>query len=282
MFLSQLMRQSGASASAARNLWRKSENPFISTPQAWLTDLEQVEEKKRGIIDLHPDVFRVAPRLDILHRNLTWQKVYRNVQMTKMLTKAEMPGGGRKPWPQKKTGRAHVGSIRQPEFIHGGFANGVRGPRTWFYMLPDAIRLQGLCVALTLKHAQDDLHIVENMQDLQNGDPKFWQDLCESRNWGYSVLMIDDSDVISGGLAEAQEQLAWLNCMPVYGLNCYSIIKYDTVVLSKNALEKIEQRLLQHLHRAKPLNLKYRYQDYKEKILNESRAEENPNMPPIV
>lgn len=168
---------SGESIDTRRELWRKPENPFIKTPQAWVSNLDTIEDEKLGLVDLHPDIFRTSPRIDILHRNLTWQSVYRNVQMTKMLTKAEMPGGGRKPWPQKKTGRAHVGSIRSPQFIRGGFANGVRGPRTWFYMLPDAVRIQGLCVALTLKHTQDDLHIVDKIQNLQNGDPKYWIDV---------------------------------------------------------------------------------------------------------
>ncbi|CAI2353568.1 unnamed protein product [Caenorhabditis sp. 36 PRJEB53466] len=265
-----------------RELWRKPESPFVKTPQAWISSLETVDEEKIGLVDLHPDIFRTAPRIDILHRNLTWQSVYRNVQMTKMLTKAEMPGGGRKPWPQKKTGRAHVGSIRAPQFIRGGFANGVRGPRTWFYMLPDAVRIQGLCVALTLKHAQDDLHIVDNIQHLHNGDPKFWLDLCEARNYGYSVLFVDDNDQVTGGLAEAQQALPWLNVMPVYGLNCFSLIKYDTVVLSRSALEKVEERLLTHMNRAGPMNKKFRYTDYKEKILQEAEAEENPLMPPVV
>lgn len=180
-FASAVQDSSSSSGEAVSNvqreLWRKPDSPFVKTPQAWISTLETIEDEKIGLIDLHPDVFRTSPRIDILHRNITWQSVYRNVQMTKMLTKAEMPGGGKKPWPQKKTGRAHVGSNRSPQFIRGGFANGVRGPRTWFYMLPDPIRVQGLCVALTLKHAQDDLHIVDNIQNLQNGDPKFWIDV---------------------------------------------------------------------------------------------------------
>ncbi|CAB3398940.1 unnamed protein product [Caenorhabditis bovis] len=265
-----------------RELWRKPDSPFTEIPQVWISTLETVEDEKIGLVDLHPDIFRVSPRIDILHRNLTWQMNYRNVQLTKMLTKAEMPGGGRKPWPQKKTGRAHVGSIRSPQFIRGGFANGARGPRTWFYMLPDPIRVQGLCVALTMKHAQDDLHVVDNIQNLSNGDPKYWIDLCEARNYGYSVLFVDDCDTLVGGLAEAQEALPWLNVMPVYGLNCYSLIKYDTVVLSRAALEQIEQRLLRKIHQAGNLNQKYRYIDYKEKILNEAKAEEHPEMPPVV
>ncbi|KHJ77787.1 hypothetical protein OESDEN_22593 [Oesophagostomum dentatum] len=177
---------------------------FTEIPQAWVSSFDAIEDRKLGIVNLHPDIFRVPPRLDILHscnnsvfRNITWQSVYRNVQLTKQLTRAEMPGGGRKPWPQKKTGRAHVGSIRSPQFIHGGFANGVRGPRTWFYILPDAIRLKGLCVALTVKHAQDCLQIVDRLDRLPSeADAQFLHDLADHRNWGYSVLFVNDTDEI--------------------------------------------------------------------------------------
>jgi large subunit ribosomal protein L4 len=79
-------------------------------------------------------------------------------------------GGGRKPWPQKRTGRHHAGSIRAPGFIHGGFAHGVRGPRTWFYMLPLPVRLHGLCTALSVKHAQNDLVVVEDFNSLSSKD----------------------------------------------------------------------------------------------------------------
>ncbi|EYB96777.1 hypothetical protein Y032_0147g2603 [Ancylostoma ceylanicum] len=258
-------------------------SPFAEVPQAWLTSFDAVEDRKLGIVDLHPDIFRVSPRLDILHRNLTWQSVYRNVQLTKQLTRAEMPGGGRKPWPQKKTGRAHVGSIRSPQFIHGGFANGVRGPRTWFYILPDPVRLKGLCVALTLKHAQDCLHVVDRLDQLPtDADGQFLHDLADHRNWGYSVLFVNDTDEIGGGLATAIEQIPSFTAMPVYGLNCFSLMKYESVVFSRSALALLEERLLKQFNRAGPLNKKCRYADFKERILNEGEGEDHPEQPPIV
>lgn len=72
------------------------------------------------LISLHPYIFRTTPRIDLLHRNITWQENYRNLAITKQLSKKEMPGGGHKPWPQKKTGRHHAGSIRSPHFRLGG------------------------------------------------------------------------------------------------------------------------------------------------------------------
>lgn len=77
------------------------------------------------------------------------------------------------------------------------FANGIRGPKTWFYILPDAIRLEGLCVAMTIKHAQNDLVIVDDFASLPSDDAQYMHELADSRNWGYSVLFINDSSEVN-------------------------------------------------------------------------------------
>ncbi|KAH7708848.1 Protein MRPL-4 [Aphelenchoides avenae] len=281
-----------------RALWRADErNPYVETPEAWVTSLCEQQERL-SIVRLHPDVFRVPPRIDLLHRNIVWQQVYRNLQLTKTLSRAELPGGGKKPWPQKKTGRHHAGSIRAPGFVRGGFAHGVRGPRTWFYVLPDAIRLKGLCTALTIKHTQDDLVVVDDFSSLPTSDPQvggglclhyrlWWflylHDLAEERNWGYSALFVDaKADDVSPNLVAATEKIPSFTVMPVYGLNCYSILKHDTLVLSRRALEALEAAILRQVHRTDSLQRKYRYMDYKQKLLAEGQHEEDPTFSPFV
>uniref|UniRef100_A0AC35U0H1 39S ribosomal protein L4, mitochondrial n=1 Tax=Rhabditophanes sp. KR3021 TaxID=114890 RepID=A0AC35U0H1_9BILA len=257
-------------------------NKYVSVPEAWVTNLNAGPHSHSDIIKLSPEIFRHAPRLDLLHRNITWQENYRNVQLTKQLTKAEMPGGGRKPWPQKKTGRAHVGSVRSPQFYRGGFAHGVRGPRTWFYMLPDAIRLRGLCVALTIKHAQNDLVVVDDFGNLESNDAEFLLRLAEERNWGYSVLFVDESAEMATNIVEATDPLPSFNLMPVYGLNCFSIMKHETIVVSKSALQRLEERILFNLNRSESLQKKFNYKDYKELLLKEGSHENNSKQPPFV
>lgn len=257
-------------------------NPFVAIPEAWVTNLATIEEERKNIISLHPNVFRTVPRIDILHRNIVWQLMYRNLQMTKQLTRGEMPGGGRKPWPQKKMGRHHAGSIRAPHFAHGGFAHGVRGPHTWFYMLPDTIRLEGLCVALTIKHVQNDLVIVDNFASLASNEPRYLLDIAETRNWGYSVLFVNNSADVDAKLVEACNEIPSFNIMPVYGLNCYSIMKYETVVVCEEALEILQSRILYHKHRVEPLHKKYRYEDMKTVLLNEAEKELDSKFPPFI
>uniref|UniRef100_A0A914YYJ3 Large ribosomal subunit protein uL4m n=1 Tax=Panagrolaimus superbus TaxID=310955 RepID=A0A914YYJ3_9BILA len=257
-------------------------DPFAVTPEAYITTLSDVEENNVDIIKLNPTIFRTTPRIDLLHRNITWQQGYRNLQLTKQLSRAEMPGGGKKPWPQKKTGRHHAGSIRSPHFKFGGFANGVRGPRTWFYMLPDSIRLKGLCTALTIKHAQNDLIIADDFNSINNNDSQFLHDLAEKRNWGYSILFVDKDSNMPTNFVDAVQDIPSFTAIPLYGLNCYSIMKHDTLVFSKQAIEALEEKLVQQFTRTTSHHKKYRYIDYKDVLLGEGEHEEDPIHPPFV
>ncbi|VDP86304.1 unnamed protein product [Echinostoma caproni] len=118
-----------------------------------------------GMTDLHPDVFAVFPRLDLVHKNLYWQAHYRLVDWRSITTRAELSyRSNRKPWPQKGTGRARHGNRRTHIWIGGGQCKGPRGPESFFSVLPRDVRVNGLVSMLSIKHAQDDLHIVDNLQ----------------------------------------------------------------------------------------------------------------------
>lgn len=159
--------------------------------QAWIENTDTAEEKKLGIIELHPEVFAAQPRVDIIQENIEWQRKYRYVSFATTKSRAEVRGGGRKPWPQKGGGRARHGSIRSPIFVGGGVAHGPRSPKTHFYMLPFFKRVLGLTATLSVKLAQDDLHIVQNLE-IPSRERDFMHELIKERNWGPSVLIIDE------------------------------------------------------------------------------------------
>ncbi|KAH8376185.1 hypothetical protein KR200_011299 [Drosophila serrata] len=216
--------------------------------QAWIENTDAVAEHKVGLIELHPDVFAAQPRVDIIQENLEWQRKYRYVSMAHTKTRAEVRGGGRKPWPQKGMGRARHGSIRSPLFKGGGVVHGPRSPTTHFYMLPFYKRVLGLTSTLSVKLAQDDLHIVEGV-DIPTGDAQFLKDLIAERNWGPSVLIVDEDHMFPANISQASDNLGYVNLMPSFGLNVYSMLKHDTLVLTVAAVKHLEQRLLYQLHR---------------------------------
>ncbi|XP_054959420.1 large ribosomal subunit protein uL4m isoform X2 [Pan paniscus] len=182
--------------------------------QAWVESLRGFEQERVGLADLHPDVFATAPRLDILHQVAMWQKNFKRISYAKTKTRAEVRGGGRKPWPQKGTGRARHGSIRSPLWRGGGVAHGPRGPTSYYYMLPMKVRALGLKVALTVKLAQDDLHIMDSLE-LPTGDPQYLTELAHYRRWGDSVLLVDlTHEEMPQSIVEATSRLKTFNLIP--------------------------------------------------------------------
>ncbi|RZF46650.1 hypothetical protein LSTR_LSTR014986 [Laodelphax striatellus] len=217
---------------------------FEKPRQAWVENLDTVEEKKLGLIDLHPNVFGVMPRLDIIYENMLWQQKYRRVEYHSLRTRAEMPGGGRKPWPQKGQGRARHGSIRSPLFKGGGVAHGPRNPTTYFYMLPFYKRLLGLTTTLSVKLAQ-----VVDLLEIPTEGPKYLEDLVSERCWGVSVLFVDSVDIMPRNITAATCEIGHMNMMPVYGLNVYSMLKHEALVLTVSAVEEIERKIIYNLNR---------------------------------
>ncbi|XP_053979999.1 39S ribosomal protein L4, mitochondrial [Hylaeus volcanicus] len=225
------------------------ENFFFQKPrQVWLENLDTVERNKLGLVFLHPDVYGASPRVDIIHQNVVWQRNYRFVCYAHTKTRAEVRGGGRKPWPQKGLGRARHGSIRSPLWKGGGIAHGPRSPTPHFYMLPYYTRVAGLTATLSVKLAQDDLHIVKDLE-IPSDEPSYVNDLIEGRHWGPSVLFVDTEDIMPPNISVATDTIKHVNLMPVYGLNVYSMLKHNTLVLTERAARLIEDKILYQLHR---------------------------------
>lgn len=225
------------------------ENFFYQKPrEVWLENLDKVERNKLGLVFLHPEIYGASPRIDIIHQNARWQKLYRHVSYANTKTRAEVRGGGRKPWPQKGLGKARHGSIRSPLWRGGGIAHGPRSPTTYFYMLPYFTRVLGLTSTLSVKLAQDDLYIVKDLE-IPTQASSYIEDLIKNRKWGPSVLFVDSDDFMPENITAATDTISYVNLMPVYGLNVYSMLKHDTLVLTERAARLIEDKLLYQLHR---------------------------------
>ncbi|CAD1475790.1 unnamed protein product [Heterotrigona itama] len=227
----------------------ENENYFYQkSREVWLENIDTIERKKLGLVFLHPDVYAASPRIDIIQENIRWQKMYRFVCYAHTKIRSEVRGGGRKPWPQKGQGRARHSSIRSPLWRGGGVVHGPRSPTTHFYMLPFYTRIAGLTSTLSVKLAQDDLYIINDLE-IPSNEPLYVQELIEKRHWGPSVLFVDTDDIMPINITEATDTIKHVNLMPVYGLNVYSMLKHNTLVLTERAARLIEDKILYHLHR---------------------------------
>ncbi|XP_011496008.1 PREDICTED: 39S ribosomal protein L4, mitochondrial [Ceratosolen solmsi marchali] len=184
---------------------------YIRPRQVWIEDL--VTEKKVGLISLHADIFGTYPRIDIIHENITWQRLYRHISYANTKISVEVRGGGRKPHAQKGLGIARHGSIRSPLFRKGGISHGPRSPTPYFYMLPFYNRILGLTSTLSVKLAQDDLYIVKELE-IPNDDPSFILELSEKRNWGPSILFVNSNSTLPQNITIATNSIKHINLMP--------------------------------------------------------------------
>lgn len=216
--------------------------------EVWIENMDTTAVQRKGIMELHPDVFATEPRIDFIQRNAVWQQKYKYVSFAHAKSRAEKRGGGRKPWPQKGMGRARHGSNKSPIWVDGGKAHGPRNPTTHYFMLPFYVRVAGLTSMLSSKLIQDDLHIVDDLE-IPTEDPEYIKDLLIERNWGPSALFINFEDVVPQNIAIATDKIGYINIMPAYGLNVYSMLKHSTLILTTRAVEHIQERLLYQLNR---------------------------------
>ena len=196
---------------------------------------------KLGIIQLNEFVFGSRPRIDILQRVVVWQRAKRRAGTAKVKDRSEVRGGGKKPWPQKKLGRARHGSIRSPLWRGGGVTHGPRGPKSYDYTLPKKVRRLGLRTALSVKYAQGDLHVVDSLQ-LSSHKTKHLLFILEKHGWK-NVLLVEGGDV-DRNMCLASSNLQKVDVLPSRGLNVYSILLRDTLVLTIGAVAVLQKKLL--------------------------------------
>ena len=217
-------------------------HPRLQPVQAWVTDFET--GSKLGIVELDRDVFGARARLDILHRVVVWQRAKRRSGTAKVKDRGEVRGGGKKPWPQKGTGRARQGSIRAPHWRGGGVVHGPRGPVSYDYTLPKKVRQMGVRTALSIKYAQGDLHIVDSLQ-LSSHKTSHFLSILEKNGWK-SALLVDGGSV-EKKLSLASSNVDQIDVLPSIGLNVYSMLMRKTLVLSLGAVRMLEERLTRTL-----------------------------------
>ena len=191
----------------------------------------------KGEVELSDAVFGLEPRADILHRVVTWQLENRRGIARKARERSDVARTGKKFGNQKGGGTARHGDRKAPVFIGGGKAHGPR-VREFDISLNKKVRALGLKMALSSK-AQAGLVIVENLD--VDGKTKALAGQLAKANFGKKVLVID-GDAVNDNFAKAARNLIGINVLPAIGANVYDILKHDTLVLTRAAVEKLESR----------------------------------------
>ncbi|MEG3145229.1 50S ribosomal protein L4 [Sphingomonas sp. RT2P30] len=189
-------------------------------------------------VELSDEVFGLDPRADILHRVVTWQLEKRRATARGTRERADVARTGKKFGRQKGGGTARHGDRRAPVFIGGGKAHGAR-VRDFNPSLNKKIRALGLKMALS-SHAKAGSLIIMDSLTVKDGKTKALT--ADLARLGFGKALVIDGDMVENSFALAAGNLSQINVLPAAGANVYDILKHDTLVLTRAAVEKLEAR----------------------------------------
>ena len=185
-------------------------------------------------------MFGVEPRADILHRVVTWQLINRRAPARAARERSDVARTGKKFGRQKGGGTARHGDRRAPIFIGGGKAHGPRA-RVFTSSLNKKIRALGLKMALSAKAKGGNLVVLDNLDMGKDAKTQALHTKLGKLGFGKTALVID-GDAQNVGFARASSNLGQINLMPAAGANVYDIMRHETLVLTRAAVEKLEAR----------------------------------------
>jgi large subunit ribosomal protein L4 len=194
--------------------------------------------KAAGTLNLSDAVFGLEPRADILQRMVRWQLAKKQAGTHKAKTRGEVKATSKKMYRQKGTGSARHGNKAAPQFRGGGKAFGPVA-RDHTIGLPKKVRALALKHALSAKAKADALVVIE---DLNAKDAKTKALAQQFAGLGFSKALIVGGAEIEEAFGRAARNISGIDVLPIQGINVYDILRCDTLVLSKAAVEALEER----------------------------------------
>jgi large subunit ribosomal protein L4 len=192
-----------------------------------------------GEIELNEAIFGIEPNEAVLFEALVQQRASLRQGNHKVKTRAEVAGGGRKPWRQKGTGRARQGSIRSPQWRGGGI---VFGPsqRSYSYKLPKKVRRLALLSALSTKVRDEEIIVLDALTfdaPKTKEFTKVLKDLSINKKALFVTADIDEAVALSA------RNIPGISVVTANGINVLDIVAHDNLVVTKDAVQKIEEVL---------------------------------------
>lgn len=202
--------------------------------------VKTLENKSAGDIQLDDTVFGVELNETLLHDMVKYQLAKRQAGTHKTKTRSEVKATGKKPWRQKGTGRARAGSLTRPIDVGGGVAHGP-SPRSHAINMPKKKRQQALKVALSAK-AKDGKLIVLDDAKSQSHKTKPMAQALQKLGLENSALIVGGQE-IDANFARATRNLPRIDVLPSQGTNVYDILRRDVLVLTKQAVNDLTEKL---------------------------------------
>lgn len=203
------------------------------------TKVITLENKAAGEIELSDAVFGVPVRADLLHRMVAYQRAKARSGTHKTKGVSEVSGTGKKPFNQKGTGNARQGSLRSAQMRGGATAF---GPvvRSHAIDMPKKVRKLALKTALSAKQKDGTLFVLESAS-LDKPQTKAIVAAFQAQGWDAPLII--DGPILNEAFAKAARNIKFVDVLPQQGANVYDILRHKQLVLTKDAVKHLEERL---------------------------------------
>ena len=199
-------------------------------------DIKKSDGEKAGTIELDDQIFGIEPNVAVMHQVVNAQLAAKRAGTHNTKTRAEVRGGGAKPWKQKGTGRARAGSSRIPHWRGGGIALGPK-PRDYSQRTPKKMKKLALRSALSDRATSNNVFVVESW-DFETPNTKAAKLALEAIGAEGKVLVVVDTQ--DSNTHKSFRNLGHVNVLSADQLNVFDILVSDSVVFTKSSLPSIE------------------------------------------
>ena len=196
-----------------------------------------MEGKKVGTVDLSDSVFGIEPNAAVMHQVVLSYLAAQRQGTQSALTRAEVSGGGKKPWRQKGTGRARQGSTRAPQWTHGGIVFAPK-PRDYRFTVNKKERRLALKSALSVKAADSDLIVVDSIKTDEYKTKKIVAMLGAVGADKKALIVLPEVDDM---VIKSANNIPGVKTAQVNTINVYDILNADKLIIAKEAVSKIEE-----------------------------------------
>ena len=200
-------------------------------------DVYDIEGKKVKTLELKEEVFGIAPNEAVVHSVMVNYLANQRQGTQSTKTRAEVSGGGRKPWRQKGTGRARQGSIRAPHWVGGGVALGPK-PRSYNYTVNKKEKRLAIKSMLSSKVLENELIVVEKLPLKEIKTKEMARILNNLKVEGKAVILLPQKDEI---VQKSARNIEGVKTLQVETINVYDLLKHKNLVVTEDTVKKLEE-----------------------------------------
>lgn len=200
-------------------------------------DVYNIEGKKVNDVELKEDIFGIIPNEELVHSVIVNYLANQRQGTQSTKTRAEVRGGGKKPWRQKGTGRARQGSIRAPHWVGGGIALGPK-PRSYSYKLNKKERRLAIKSCLSSKVIENELTVIDKFEFNEIKTKEVAKMLNNLKLEGKTLILLPEKNEI---IQKSARNIKGVKTLSVNTINAYDLVNYKNLVVTLDTVKRLEE-----------------------------------------